>query len=476
MTTLKPYRLSPKKLLDPSTSKNNPPVSLPSSMGLLRINPSALQAHSSPPSRQRVEPSILDFIPRVSPLLARPEHLRPLIEAVERSRNEPIRLVVSTPPQHAKTTTLFHGLAWLLRQDPSKTHAYVSYAAEFARSKSRQARRIASDAGVELADDSNRLEEWRTVTGGGVLATGIGGPLTGHGIDGLLIVDDPVKNRQEAESHARRELVWEWFNDVAYTRLHPSASAIVCMARWHPDDLAGRLIQQGWDCINLSAVNDAGAPLWPERYSRETLDKIREQVGEYTWASLYMGQPRPRGGALFREPTYYDVLPSNGYRQAIGFDLAYSARKSADYSVMILGRLVGIGLEATLYIEDVWREQVESPVFVSAAKLMPRVPMHIYRHGTERGVIEMFRRDHKLNIRDVDASDAGDKFARAQSVAAAWNAGRVRVPQQAPWIEPFLSEVLSFTGISDAHDDQVDALAALWDGLISGQQRSWGVL
>jgi predicted phage terminase large subunit-like protein len=380
-----------------------------------------------------------------------------------------VRAVISTPPQHTKTTTLLHGMAWLMRQQPEHTNAYISYATDFARSKSRQARRIAEDAKVPLDKGADRLEEWRTVQGGGMLATGIGGPLTGHGINGLLLVDDPVKNRQEAESALIRERHWEWFNDVAFTRLHPRASAIICMTRWHPDDLAGRLIERGWERINLSAINDAGEALWPERYPVEALKRIRAQVGEYTWASLYMGSPRPRGGALFREPTYYDELPSDGYRQARGFDLAYSARKSADYSVILLGRHKG----GVLYLEDCWRQQVESPVFAHAAKLMSPVPMHIYAHGVEQGVLSMFKRDHNLPIVVHSAADRGDKFARAQPAAAAWNAGRIRIPRNAPWLEALLSEVLGFTGVSDPHDDQVDSLAALWDAL--DQHSDWDV-
>jgi predicted phage terminase large subunit-like protein len=420
----------------------------------------ALAKQQSARAPETPPPPLLEFIPQVSPYLQSPHHLAPLAALLERSLNEPVRALVSTPPQHTKTTTLLHGMAWLMRQRPQRTNAYVSYATDFARSKSRLARRIAEDARVPLDPNSDRLEEWRTLQGGGMLATGIGGPLTGHGINGLLLVDDPVKNRQEAESALIRERHWEWFNDVAFTRLHPQASVIVCMTRWHPDDLIGRLSAKGWHLLNLPAINEQGHALWPERYPLEALHKIRQQVGEYTWASLYLGQPRPRGGALFREPTYYDQLPDTGYTYARGFDLAYSSRKSADYSVIVSGRYAA----GVLYLEDVWRAQVESPVFANAAKL-GRGPMHIYAHGVERGVLQMFQRDHRLPIVIRDARDGGDKFARAQPAAAAWNAGRIRIPQSAAWLEALLSEVLAFTGVNDPHDDQVDALAALWDAL-----------
>lgn len=405
---------------------------------------------------------LLEFIPATSPQFQAPRHLAALAALVERSLSERVQIVVSTPPQHAKTTTLLHGIVWLMKQRPERTNAYVSYAAEFASSKSKIARRIAERANAPLDPESNRLEEWRTLQGGGLLVTGIGGPLTGHAIDGLLLVDDPVKNRQEAESASIRQRHWEWFNDVAYTRLHQTASAIVCMTRWHPDDLAGRLIAQGWEYLRLPALNDDGEALWPEKFPAETLHNIRAQVGEYSWASLYMGLPRPRGGTVFREPTYYEKLPEEGYRQARGFDLAYSRSKHADFSVIISGRYYH--QQQALYIEDVWRGQVESRVFANVAKL-GQGQMHIYAHGTERGVIDMFVRDHRLPIVTHDARDGGDKFSRAQPVASAWNNGRVLLPQAAPWLEAFLSEVLNFTGVADLHDDQVDSLASLWDAI-----------
>src|SRR5690606_37096680 len=136
--------------------------------------------------------------------------VRAIIELVERSTREEVRAVVSMPPRHGKTSTFLHAFAWLLTLDPRLTHAFATYAQELANSKSRTARRIARDAGVQLADDAQTVREWRTTAGGGLLATGVGGPLTGQGITGLGVVDDPVKNRQEAESALIRDRVWEW--------------------------------------------------------------------------------------------------------------------------------------------------------------------------------------------------------------------------------------------------------------------------
>lgn len=429
---------------------------------LLRWWPST--AASAPPADE----SLLEFIPRVSPRFDRPEHLRPLAEALERTLREPVRLVVSTPPRHGKTETLLHAIAWLLLRQPELTIAYVSYAVEFARSKSRRARLIALSAGVPLADDAARLEEWRTIAGGGVLATGVGGPLTGHGVN-LLLVDDPVKNRLEAESPTWRERTWEWFNDVAFTRLEPGASAIVVMTRWHEDDLAGRLLKQSaqrWVELRLPALAEEGdphrqpgEPLWPDRWPAEKLLEIRAQIGEYSWASLYQGRPRPRGGVLFRDVVTYQEPPRDGYRLAIGIDLAYTARTHADYSVAVV---LASTAEAA-YVLDVIRGQWEAPEFARRLRGLreryPSAPLAAFASGTEKGALQFFR-DLGVPVRELPVQ--ADKFVRAQAVAAAWNEGRVRVPERAPWLAAFLDELLSFTGVHDVHDDQVDALASAW--------------
>lgn len=387
-----------------------------------------------------------------------------IAELVERATREEIRAVVSMPPRHGKTSTFLHAFAWLLTLDPTRTHAFATYAQHLANSKSRTARRLAVDAGVSLADDAKTVSEWRTPEGGGLLATGVGGPLTGQGITGLGIIDDPLKNRLEAESALMRDRIWEWFTDVFYTRLEPGASAIVVATRWHSDDLSGRLIADGWEYVNLPAINDDGQALWPERYDLERLRKIEKQVGAYTWASHYQGQPVPRGGAVFDGVTTYDALPEGPYRAAVGFDAAYTAKTHADYSVALSGRLVG----DTIYLTGMTRAQAEAGAFLDqlAARGIQRVTW--FRSGTEKG-LEAFMRSRGVMVDAVTAT--GDKFARAQPAAALWNDRKIAIPapgapEHGPWVNQLLDEVLSFTGLSDPHDDIVDALAALHHALI----------
>lgn len=397
--------------------------------------------------------SLLDFVPALTPRWERPVHLGRIAEAFERATREETRLCISVPPQHGKTELIKHGLIWLLQRRPELRHAYVTYETHRAYRISRQCRELASRAGIQT---EGAQDQWRTPSGGSVAATGIGGPLTGEPIDGVLLVDDPHKNRQEAESPTIRQHVRDWYNSTAETRMHPGASVIVVHTRWHPDDLIGQFAKEGWEVINLPALSDEGQALWPGQRPLEFLEQKRKRIGEYEWAALYQGQPRPRGGALFGEPHYYDALPASGYRVGYGVDLAYTAKTHADYSVCI--RLFAVG--DAIYVTEVQRKQVDAPAFALTLKAMHSAfPGRMLWHcsGTEKGAAQFIQQ--RLPSLQTEQTTA-DKFVRAQPVAAAWNAGKVMVPHSAPWLAAFLDEVCSFTGVGDIHDDQVDALAS----------------
>jgi predicted phage terminase large subunit-like protein len=336
----------------------------------------------------------------------------------------------------------------------------VSYAAAKAEHESLSMQWLAEAAG--LGPEGSR-KAWRTKDGSSLVAPGIGGPLTGYGIDGILVVDDPHKDRRDVESSVLRQHVIDWFRAVAMTRLHPSASVIIVQTRWHPADLYGHQAEQGWQAINLPAIDDSGAALWPELRDAAFLEDIRAEIGEYEWASLYQGSPRPRGGTVFAEPHYYDRLPDRGYSIGHGCDLAYTAKTHADYSVVISA----LARDGHIYVADVVRKQVDAPSFTLTLKAQqskyPAGRMVWHASGTEKGSGQFIRR--QLGPRFEVKTASADKFVRAQPVAAAWNAGKVLLPREAPWLDTFLSEVCAFTGVSDLHDDQVDALASAFTAL-----------
>jgi len=399
---------------------------------------------------------LLEYIPELSPRFVAPKHLAPLIARLERARLEPLRLVVSVPPRHAKTESLLHFVAWLLAQDPATQIVYASYAARLAEKKSRKARDLARKAGVPMSEDASSRSDWRTgVADGGVWATGVEGALTGEGAD-VALVDDPHKDRASAESALQRQAIFDWYTDVVVTRCEPRASIIVCQTRWHQDDLAGRLIAQGYESIVLPALDAEGRALWPERFSADDLAGTREAVGEYTWESLYQQRPRPRSGQLFRDVTFYDDLPGK-YRIGKGCDLAYTAKTRADQSAAVVMLESG----GVYYVVDVRTARVKVPDFIAVMAGVDRDypgQWHWYTSTTETGVADLATATAGVHILPERA--AADKFVRAQSVSAAWNAGKVLLPRRAPWLDSFVAEVCGFTGVGDRHDDQVDALSS----------------
>lgn len=413
---------------------------------------------------ERARRSLSYFVPFLTPSYREPRHLAPLIERLERAVNGERQFVVChAPPRHAKTETVLHFVSWGLRRNPALTFAYATYADRLARSKSRKAMVLAERAGIRL--ESKTLNEWRTAEGGGLLAGGIGGPLTGHGLN-CAVVDDPVKNRIEAESKTYRERNWDWMNDVLLTRIEPGGSVFVFMTRWHPDDLSGRLIREGWDHICLPAINAAGEALWPERWPVEELERKKKKVGAYTWASLFQGQPRPRGGAVFGESHTYSELPTV-YQAGFGVDLAYTSKTSSDFSVAVKM----LKANGKKYVVGVLRKQVRAPKFKRYCRRLHRreqgAPWRFYGSGTETGSADFFNEEPRPVPLQI-LPTKGDKLVRAQHYAAEWNAGNILVPKSAPWLDAFLAEHAGFTGKDGDEDDQVDAAVAANDVLDDG--------
>lgn len=418
------------------------------------------------------------FIRRVSPHLPPPRHIRPIIDVLESCRFRRREVCISLPPRHVKTTTMVHGLGWWASRFPADTNAYFSYSDTQGRSKSRLARAIAERGGVAIDPGKDATNEWRTTAGGGLLAGGVGGALTGQGVQGLFILDDPFKNREEADSPIIREARWEWFTEVAYTRLE-GASMIVTHTRWHEDDTIGRLAKQGWDVINIPAIAEVddilgrkpGEALW-ERFPVERLRRIISTIGEFSFAALYQGRPRPRGHQLFGEPTYYDPLSFriDGKQIVLAIDPAASEKTSADYSVLIVLAVEpeppGKPELRKAWVLEIHRKQMAVPDFAKFALEVQRrygmAKIHVETVAGFKAVPQVMT-DLAPGIGVEDHNPLGDKFQRAQPVAQAWNEGRLLLPLTGAWLKEFLSECRAFTGVGSRKDDQVDALSTGWN-------------
>ena len=264
----------------------------------------------------------------------RQPHLDLISRRVASIAEGPLRLLVSLPPQHGKSEMLSHWTpVWFLANWPTRRVGLASYAADFAETWGRRARDSVVEheaaLGVKVRSDLNRASEWELTSGGGMMTAGVGGPFTGHGFD-LLIIDDPLKNRQEANSPTVRRHLWEWWRSTARTRLRPSGSIIIVQTRWHEEDLIGMLMssmtegdpdypEDRWEHIRLPALAEADdpldrepdAPLWPSRYDDAALAATRLAIGPQEWAGLYQQRPAPVEGSAFlsRHFRYFRVDP-----------------------------------------------------------------------------------------------------------------------------------------------------------------------
>ncbi len=279
------------------------------------------------------------------------------------------RLIVEMPPRHGKTLTVSRLFpAWFLGRNPDKRVMLVSYGATLAYRNSRVARNLIRDShyqatfpGVALASDSAAVDSWDIAGGeGGCDAMGITGGATGKGAH-VLVIDDPVKSRAEAESETYRENVWDAYINDLYTRLEPGGAIVIMMTRWHQDDLIGRVLNastddnedtEEWTRIRMPAIAETdddpigrktGEALWPWRYPLERLKRIAQAVGAYVWDALFQQRPVPAEGGLFKRANFNRITVMPDCAQVVRFwDLAMSEKTTADYSV---GTKMGTGLD-----------------------------------------------------------------------------------------------------------------------------------
>ncbi len=393
------------------------------------------------------------------------------------------RLMIFMPPRHGKSELVSKWFpAWYLNLFPARRIILTSYEATYAAYWGQQAMtawqytRNAIGHGLRLQSD--RADWWKIERYGGYMTTaGIGGAVTGKGAD-VAIIDDPVKNPEEAYSKARRDTVWNWYLSTLLTRLEPGGSVILMMTRWHDDDLAGRALRQkqgAWRVITLPALaeigdqlgREPGQALWPERFPAESLQAIRDNIGPRWWSALYQQSPRPAEGDTIKREWFRIGEPDASKTPSIiarGWDLAATEKTTADYTA---------GAKIARYAPQWWlldlvRRQIgagEVPRLIrSVAEQDGRgVQVAIEREPGASGKIASTHLVDLLSGFHVQAVPAsGDKLVRALPFIDQAQAGNVWL-RRAAWNEAFLDEAEAFP--HGAHDDQIDAAALAFNAM-----------
>jgi predicted phage terminase large subunit-like protein len=411
------------------------------------------------------------------------------------------RLIVTVPVRHGKSEMCSRFFpAWLLGMRPSYRVVVAGYGAEFAEEWGEKARNLLSEHGprffgVGVSKDSHAKARWKVeVAGGGMFALGVGSPLTGRGAN-VLVIDDPFKNSEEADSPVLREKVWNWYWSTARTRLEPGGAIVILMARWHEDDLIGRLENhpedvEPWTVVNLPALaeeNDAlgrrpGDALWPERFSQHELEATRKGMLPRWWSALYQQRPAPEEGILFKrsdfrrysetwrgEPNmpgsarYYMLKTDHGEKKIDAgrchtfqtVDVAASEKEQADYTVIATWAATP---DKDLLLLDVQRQHFE---LTRVPALLARVndewdrcPIHVESFGHGYGPFQALRRDGRAV---AELRPDTDKVRRAEHAVMRYEQHTVYHPISAEWLPAYEHELCTFPNA--AHDDQVDVVA-----------------
>lgn len=408
-----------------------------------------------------------------------PQHLQLLIKKLMAIENGTLkRLMVFMPPRHGKSmlcSQLFP--AWYIGRNPDRQIITATYGHSLASKFGRDVRNLVNDQkyqaifpNVQLSEDSKAKDRFNTNHNGVYLATGVGGAATGYGAD-LLLIDDPVKDRQSALSDTMSENTWDWYKSVAHTRLMPNGAIIMIMTRWSDNDLAGRILAiepDQWDVVSLPAIEDNKA-LWPEKYTLEDLLSIKKSIGSIEFSCLYQQQPINEETAEFKQKWFKyfrdDECPGN-MRIFTTVDPAISKKASADDScVMTVGvtpdnvkfvlEYTNAKLNPSELIEEIFRHYDKyNPVQVGIETVAYQEALSHFLK------IEMKKRNTFMKIEEIRTHQ--DKEGKIRGLIPHYQNGVIY--HRVGFCDTLEQQLLRFP--ISAHDDVMDALAMqlqLWN-------------
>jgi predicted phage terminase large subunit-like protein len=441
--------------------------------------------------QRRARASLRAFIAYSNPKFEFYDHCELLIDILEDvAKGRKKRVMIFLPPRHSKSemvSRLFS--AYYVHHNPSHFVGLTSYSAQLAFTLSRAARSNFTKCGGRVREDAGSVSHWETPEGGGMWAAGVGGSITGKG-GHLLIVDDPLRNSEDASSELIREKQKEWYSSTFETRAEPNAAILIIQTRWHEDDLAGWLLEQEkiaepeeWHIVCLPGLSEPledygfpdtctiekdfrieeGIALCPERYDEKFMLRRRSK-NSYTFDALYQQRPSSKEGLFFHvnKMEIVDAAPAIAKRVR-GWDMA-ATKDSGDFTV---GSKVSAA-NGIFYIEDIRRGQWDTATRDGHIKLTANLdgrPVSIIgeQEGGSGGksAAEAFIKNLAGFIVTTERA-TGSKESRAEALSSQINAGNVKLVR-GDWNVAFIEELRKFP--NGKHDDQVDATSLAFNQL-----------
>jgi len=396
------------------------------------------------------------------------------------------RLMILVPPRYGKSELSSIRLpAWYLGKYPDKKVILASYSDWFSLQFGKHARNVCQTEmhrtifpESKVRKDSSSGALWELDAGGKFVAVGRGGAVTGHGAH-LLILDDLIKNIQEAFSDNMRDTIWDWYKTTLFTRLEQDASIVIVNTRWHEDDLIGRILEhegEKWTVLKMPAIADKdytygeyvyneGETLWPEKYPLETVLETKGVMGSH-FDSIYQQEPGAQSGTIFKRDQWrkFFTPPHNPKWVIQSWDTGFKTGSQNSYSACT----TWVETDSGFYLIHAWWDRLTFPELKSACvdlydKFKPNEVI-IEDKASGQSLIQELKQNTKVPVKGIKPE--GDKSARAHSVTPLFESGSVYILEGEQWSDEVIDYAAKFprTKNTDVIDSVTQALEYLRQG------------